>query len=110
MSASIAGINLQNEQEQYLPDLLDWSPEVVQMMASEDGLILTDDHWVVIEFLRKYHEQYEIAPAIRLVTKEMGRRLGIEKGNTRYLFELFPLGLARQACRYAGLPKPTGCI
>jgi len=47
---------------------------------------------------------------IKILTKEMKKRYGKEKGSTKYLYELFPGGPAKQACRYAGLPKPTGCV
>ena len=60
--------------------------------------------------LREYYHEYRIAPAIRILTKAMAKKLGREKGNTRYLYQLFPQGPAKQACRYAGLPKPTGCV
>ncbi|MDP3829541.1 MAG: TusE/DsrC/DsvC family sulfur relay protein [Polaromonas sp.] len=26
------------------------------------------------------------------------------------MYDLFPYGPAKQACKIAGLPKPTGCI
>ena len=45
-----------------------------------------------------------------ILTRAVARRLGPDKGNSRYLYRLFPDGPARQACRYAGLPKPSGCI
>jgi tRNA 2-thiouridine synthesizing protein E len=63
-----------------------------------------------ITFLRDYYFRYQIAPAIRVLSREIGKRLGADKGNTRYLNQLFSFGPARQACRYAGLPKPTGCV
>jgi tRNA 2-thiouridine synthesizing protein E len=47
---------------------------------------------------------------IKILTKELGKTMGKEKGNTKYLYELYPAGPAKQACRYAGLPKPTGCV
>ncbi len=64
----------------------------------------------MITFLRDYYFKYQIAPAIRVLSREIGKRLGADKGNTRYLNQLFMFGPAKQACRYAGLPKPTGCV
>jgi tRNA 2-thiouridine synthesizing protein E len=79
-------------------------------MAQADGCELTQAHWEVIEFLRGYYDEYQSAPPVRLLTKAIGRKLGQEKGNSKYLYQLFPDGPAKQACRYAGLPKPAGCI
>ena len=98
------------DEEGYLVNLADWNEEVAKAMAAEDNLALTDNHWEVINFLRDYYAEYQVAPAIRVLTKAIGRKLGPEKGNSKYLYELFPYGPAKQACRYAGLPKPTGCI
>ena len=98
------------DEEGYLVNLADWNEEVAKAMAAEDNLALTDSHWEVINFLRDYYAEFQVAPAIRVLTKAIGRKLGPEKGNSKYLYELFPYGPAKQACRYAGLPKPTGCI
>ena len=101
---------LETDEEGYLQNLSDWSTDVAAQMAAKDGIELTDNHWEAINFLRQYYDEYKIAPAIRILTKAMAKKLGREKGNTRYLYELFPEGPAKQACRYAGLPKPTGCV
>ena len=66
--------------------------------------------WEVINFLREYYQEYQIAPAVRVLTKAIGKKLGPDKGNSKYLYELFPYGPAKQACKVAGLPKPTGCV
>lgn len=110
MSITIDGKTLETDEEGYLQNLLDWNVEVATQMADRDGIVLTDAHWEVINFLREYYDDYKIAPAIRILTKAMAKKLGREKGNTRYLYKLFPEGPAKQACRYAGLPKPTGCV
>lgn len=104
MSASIAEINPHNNAERVPANFFEWKADVVEAMAADDALLLTEDHWMVIEFLRNYYETHKIAPAMRLLTREMGRKLGIHKANTRYLYQLFPQGPARQACRYAGIP------
>ena len=98
------------DDEGYLLNMSDWSTEVAEIMAAKDGTDLTEAHWEVIYFLRGYYEEYQIAPAVRVLTKAIGKRMGKEKGNSKYLYELFPFGPAKQACKYAGLPKPTGCV
>lgn len=102
--------SLETDHEGYLMRRLDWSVELAVELAAADGIELTDAHWEVINFLQEYYDNYEIAPAIRILTKQIGKRYGKEKGNSKYLYELFPRGPAKQACRYAGLPKPTGCV
>jgi tRNA 2-thiouridine synthesizing protein E len=102
--------NIETDHEGYLMRRDDWSAALAEELAAADGIALSDAHWEVINFLQEYYDNYEIAPAIRILTKQIGKRFGKEKGNSKYLYELFPKGPAKQACRYAGLPKPTGCV
>ena len=110
MALEVNGKNYEVDEEGYLADLNQWEPEVATAMAKLDDTELTDAHWEVINFLREYYEEYQIAPAVRVLTKAIGKKLGADKGNSKYLYELFPYGPAKQACKYAGLPKPTGCV
>ena len=110
MPIEVNGKQLEVDEEGYLADLNQWEPEVATVMAAAEDLELTDDHWEIINFLREYYEEYLIAPAVRVLTKAVGKKLGKEKGNSKYLYELFPYGPGKQACKYAGLPKPTGCV
>ncbi len=110
MSIEIDGRILETDEEGYLQNLTDWDENVAIVMARRDGIELNENHWEVINFLRGYYDEYKIAPAVRILTRSMAKKLGREKGNTRYLYTLFPEGPAKQACRYAGLPKPTGCV
>ncbi len=96
--------------EGFLSNPDEWSNQLAEKMAADDGIQLSADHWEAINILREYYAQYAIAPPIRILIRHMGKRLGKDKANSPYLYELFPLGPAKQACRYAGLPKPTGCI
>lgn len=98
------------DEEGYLQSMEDWNEDLANQMAKNDGLDLSDAHWEVINFLREYYEEYQIAPMIRVLIKAMAKAFGPEKGNNKYLYELFPEGPAKQACKYAGLPKPTGCV
>ena len=106
----VNGKSYDTDEEGYLADLSQWDADVAEYMAKLDGSDLTDAHWEVINFLREYYEEYQIAPAVRVLTKAIGKKLGKDKGNSKYLYELFPYGPAKQACKYAGLPKPTGCV
>jgi len=110
MPIEVEGKTIETDEEGYLANLNDWIPAVAEAMAKEDGTELTDAHWEVINFLREYYDEYQIAPAVRVLTKAIGKKLGKEKGNSKYLYELFPYGPGKQACKYAGLPKPTGCV
>ena len=110
MTIEVNGKCLEVDEEGYLAKLSDWEPEVAKVMAAAENLELGRDHWEIIHFLREYYKEYQIAPPVRVLTKAIGKRLGSEKGNSRYLYELFPSGPGKQACRYAGLPKPTGCV
>lgn len=110
MPLEVNGKSFETDEEGYLATLSDWQPELANAMAEADGAELEENHWEVINFLRSYYEEYQIAPAVRVLTKAIGKRLGKDKGNSKYLYELFPYGPAKQACKYAGLPKPTGCV
>lgn len=106
----INGDQYEVDEEGFLQNLSDWSRGVAEAMAAKDGVELEAEHWEIINFLRSYYFQYQIAPAIRVLSREVGKRLGPEKGNSQYLNQLFQFGPAKQACRYAGLPRPTGCV
>jgi len=106
----VGGKSIELDEEGYLVTLADWTKDAAQILASQDEIELTNNHWEVINFLRDYYDEYQIAPAVRVLTKAIGKKLGKDKGNSKYLYELFPYGPAKQACRFAGLPKPTGCI
>jgi tRNA 2-thiouridine synthesizing protein E len=109
-SIEAGGKSVEVDEEGYLVDRSDWNEDIAKVMATADDCDLSDSHWEVINFLREYYEEYQIAPAVRVLTKAIGKKLGPDKGNSKYLYELFPYGPAKQACKYAGLPKPTGCV
>ena len=110
MPIEVNGKTFETDEEGYLANINDWEPGVAEVMSKQDDLTLTDEHWQIINFLREYYEEYQIAPAVRVLTKAVGKKMGADKGNSKHLYGLFPYGPAKQACRYAGLPKPTGCV
>lgn len=106
----VQGRQIEVDEEGYLQNLDDWTEDIAKYMAEQDNQALTDEHWEIINFLKDYYNKYQIAPMIKILVKEIKKTMGMEKGNTKYLYQLFPDGPAKQACRYAGLPKPTGCV
>lgn len=90
--------------EGYLVDPADWTEGVAEELAREIGIVLTDDHWDVIRFMRQYHEEHQIAADARFVIRHLDARYPGE-GRKR-LFELFPYGYVGQACKVAGMKRP----
>ena len=110
MAYEVNGQTFEHDEEGYLIDLGEWNKDLADLIAKEEEIEMGDDHWEVVNFLRDYYEEYQIAPAVRVLTKAVKKSMGPEKGNSTYLYELFPYGPAKQACKIAGLPKPTGCV
>ena len=106
----VDGQTIAHDEEGYLTDIGQWNETVAGVIAEAEGLPLTAERWEVVNFLREYYQEYQIAPAVRVLTKAIGKKLGPEKASNKYLYELFPYGPAKQACKIAGLPKPTGCV
>lgn len=110
MAYEVNGKSIDADEEGYITNLDDWNEELAGQIAEGEGVNMTPEHWEVVNFLREYYQEYQIAPAVRVLTKSIAKKLGPEKGNNKYLYELFPYGPAKQACKIAGLPKPTGCV
>ena len=91
----------------YLANLQDWNTAVAQALAVAEQITMTEAHWEVVHFVRQFYVEFQTSPAIRILVKAMAQQLGPEKGNSKYLFMLFPQGPAKQATRIAGLPKPA---
>ncbi len=110
MAYEYNGATIEADEEGYITDISLWSPALATLIAESENIEMDDDHWEVVNFLRNYYEEYQIAPAVRVLTKAIKKKLGPDKGSSLYLYKLFPLGPAKQACKIAGLPNPTGCI
>jgi dissimilatory sulfite reductase related protein len=110
MQYKVGEIVADHDEEGYLTDISVWNKDLAQLIAKSENIDMTPEHWEVVDFLREYYDEYQIAPAIRILVKEMKKKFGPEKGDQKYLYELFPYGPAKQACKIAGLPKPTGCV
>ena len=98
------------DKHNYLANVNDWSPELAAHIASLENIEMSPAHWEVVKFVREFYLTYETSPAMRVLVKAVKQSMGEEKGNSRYLYKLFPKGPAKQATRIAGLPKPAKCI
>jgi tRNA 2-thiouridine synthesizing protein E len=110
MAYELNGKTIEHDEEGYITDIGEWSNDLAEIIAKEEELDMTDEHWAVVNFLREYYDEYQIAPAIRVLVRAVKKKLGEDKGSNKYLYNLFPYGPAKQACKIAGLPKPTGCV
>jgi len=99
------GQNLELNEEGFLAEPSLWNEEVAVLLAkAEEGLdLLTNDHWAVIRFIRAHYMENQAAPMVRSICKTTGVPL-------KKIYELFPSGPAKGACKLAGLPKPDGCV
>lgn len=104
------GNNIETDSEGYLKDTAQWSEAMALVIAEQEDLTLSAEHWEVLRFVRDFYLEFNTSPAIRMLVKAMANKFGEEKGNSRYLYRLFPKGPARQATKIAGLPKPVKCI
>lgn len=110
MQIELNGKTIETDAQGYLANLEDWSEDLATYLAQRDELELTDAHWEVINMIRNFYQENGTAPAMRALTKLAKSQLGKEKGDSKYLYGLFPYGPGKQGARYAGLPKPTGCV
>ncbi len=99
----IAGKTINVTEEGYLTDQSQWTKEVAQAIAVEEGITLTDAHWKVIDFLKKDFAATGTLASMRRINKTGGIP-------TKDLYELFPDGPLKKAARISGLPKPTSCV
>ena len=110
MAYEVNGQMVEHDEEGYITNLGDWSQDLALVIAKAEDIEMDDERWEVVNFLREYYDEYQIAPAVRVLIKAAKKSMGPDKGNNKYMYELFPYGPAKQACKIAGLPKPTGCV
>jgi len=92
------------DQDGFMLDPKLWDDTVARVIAREEGIEeISEQHWAVVNFIRSYWQEHDLAPPVRLLCKEGGV-------SVREIYKLFTSGPARGACRIAGLPKPDGCV
>lgn len=102
--------NIERDKEGYLCNNKDWNESLAQAIATEEGLVMDEARWEIIHLLRDFYEEFEQSPAMRILVKQAGLKLGKDKGKSIYFMQLFPPSPARIATKIAGLPKPLNCL
>lgn len=108
-SVQVDGKEVRTDPEGYILDMDAWSDGFARAQAEREGLALTDEHWQVIAFIREFYEEHDVQAQVRDMVKHFREAWGPEKGNSRYLHDIFPMGgPQKQGNRLAGIRKTKG--
>lgn len=100
----VNGRRYDTDEDGFLQNPETWNKQVAEDFATTEGITnMTDAEWKIVNYLREYWLANGIAPMVRKLCKETGFKLN-------EIYEMFPSGPAKGACKVAGLPKPTGCV
>lgn len=103
METTIAGANVDVNEEGYLTDMNQWTREIAKEIAAGEGIgELTDRHWAVLEYLREQERN-----KARLSIRSIGKSGVVD---IKEFYALFPEGPLKKASKIAGIPKPVSCI
>ncbi len=101
---TLGGQEIEVDEDGFIQEPEKWNKAVAEDLAKiEEAYPMSEDHWKLVDYLRNYYAEFEIAPPVRMLTKKTDLEL-------KYIYQLFPKGPAAGACKVAGLPKPTGCV
>ncbi len=100
----LGGKQIEVDEDGFIQDPGAWDEAVAKDLAVTEGVNdMSENHWKVVNYLRNYYLEFQMAPMIRKLCKETGFKL-------KEIYDMFPSGPAKGACKVAGLPKPTGCV
>jgi tRNA 2-thiouridine synthesizing protein E len=105
----VDGRAIATDQEGYIQDMEQWSEGFAEAQAAKEGLVLTEEHWQVIRYIRDYYERKGVQAQVRDMIRHFRKLWGPERGSNRYLHDLFPRGgPQKQGNRVAGIRKTKG--
>ncbi len=103
-TVNLGGVAIEIDEDGFIQDPAQWNEAVAADLAKTEGVEqMSEEHWKLVNYLRDYYQKFGMAPMVRKVIKETGFE-------QKKIYELFPSGPAKGACKVAGLPKPTGCV
>jgi len=103
-AVEVSGKSIEFDKDGFMTEPSLWDDRVASAIARDEGIDeMCAEHWGIVNFIREYWKEHDLAPPVRLICKEVGV-------SVRQIYKLFTSGPARGACRVAGLPKPDGCV
>jgi tRNA 2-thiouridine synthesizing protein E len=94
----------------YLEDASLWTEALAIEIAQQEDMVLTAQHWQILQALRQFYTQYATMPTMRAFLKYLQLELKLNNIDSAQLYALFPKGPILQGAKIAGLPKPKHCI
>ena len=105
MAYRINEVEVETDNDGYLLEP-DYSAEAVEVIAAAEGIALTPEHWKIVDYMRDAYREHGHTPNFRNMMK------GIQEfwsdADSKTLYDLFPMGPAKQGAKIAGLPQPYG--
>ncbi|MDH4191328.1 MAG: TusE/DsrC/DsvC family sulfur relay protein [Betaproteobacteria bacterium] len=99
-------MTIQTDEEGYLVDPAQWNEAVAEQLAQAEHIALGEMHWQAIRFMRRFLDEHQVAPDARFVVRHLAEDCGLGAEARKRLFELFPYGYVKQACKIAGMRRP----
>jgi TusE/DsrC/DsvC family sulfur relay protein len=96
------GISVDVNEEGYFTNPSQWTKEIALEIAKEEGIVLTEQHNAIIDWLRNRHLKGDVL-SIRSINHS-----GVIDVKTFY--QLFPGAPLKKATKIAGIPKPASCV
>ena len=101
---TLCGIEVEVDENGFIQKPEEWNKDIAEDLAKVEGAFpMNEDAWKLVRYLREYYLDNGIAPPVRMLVKQTGFTL-------KYIYQMFPNGPGRGACKVAGLPRPTGCV
>jgi len=101
---TVGGGTLEVNDDGFIVAPAQWNDEVAAALAAADGIAtLTARHWTILRYIRGHYLEFQVPPLVRKLCKQTGFQL-------KEIYELFPAGPAKGACKVAGLPNAKGCV
>jgi tRNA 2-thiouridine synthesizing protein E len=101
-----AALGVPTDDEGYLLDPGDWDESVAEELARREAVALTPLHWQVLHFMRRFHDEHQLIADARFVIRFLAEEQGLGEAARKRLFEMFPYGYVKQACKIAGMRRP----